>query len=88
MSNFGELVLVVGDYHDGEIPEKFKRMLVPNKMQHIFCTGNLGSKENYDELRQLAPNVHVVAGDNHLTEDSSLQITFPESKVVQIGEFR
>lgn len=88
MSNFGELVLVVGDYNEGEIPEKFKRMLVPNKMQHIFCTGNLGSKENYDELRQLAPNVHVVSGDYESSRKSSLQMTFPESKVVQIGEFR
>lgn len=88
MSNFGELVLVLGDYHAGEIPEKFKRMLVPNKMQHIFCTGNLGSKEHYDELRQLAPNVHVVEGDWNHADNSSLQMTFPESKVVQIGEFR
>ena len=33
------------------IPEKFKRMLVPNKMQHVICTGNLVTKEQYDELR-------------------------------------
>jgi vacuolar protein sorting-associated protein 29 len=29
-------------------------MLVPNKMQHVICTGNLGSKQQYEELRQLA----------------------------------
>ncbi len=37
MSDFGELVLVVGDFHiphrAAGIPEKFQRMLVPNKMQ-------------------------------------------------------
>jgi hypothetical protein len=37
MSDFGELALVVGDFHIPhravKIPEKFQRMLVPNKMQ-------------------------------------------------------
>lgn len=32
-------------------------------MQHILCTGNMVTKEQYDEFRALAPNVHVVAGD-------------------------
>mmetsp|Transcript_13490 Transcript_13490/g.20277 ORF Transcript_13490/g.20277 Transcript_13490/m.20277 type:complete len:189 (+) Transcript_13490:88-654(+) len=87
MSNdFGELVLVLGDFHiphrAASIPEKFQRMLVPNKMQHILCTGNLVTKEQYDELRGLAPNVHVVRGD--FDDDT----TFPDSKVVQIGQFK
>jgi len=38
-------------------------MLVPNKMQHILCTGNIGSKREHEKLRELAPNVHVVGGD-------------------------
>ncbi len=37
----------------------FTRMLVPNKMQHVICTGNLGCKEQYDELRQLARKSHT-----------------------------
>ena len=61
MANFGELVLVLGDMHiphrASAIPEKFKRMLVPNKMQHVICTGNLGSKENFDGLRNLADRI-------------------------------
>lgn len=85
-SDFGELVLVLGDMHiphrAASIPEKFRRMLLPNKMQHVLCTGNLTTKEQYDELRALAPNVHVVRGD---FDDSS---TFPEQKVVQIGQFK
>jgi vacuolar protein sorting-associated protein 29 len=91
MANFGELVLVIGDHHIGNrahvIPEEFQRMLVPNKMQHVICTGNLGSKEQFNELRQLAPNVHVVAGDSEYVDESS-QMSFPESRVVHIGEFR
>jgi putative phosphoesterase len=56
-------------------------MLVPGKMQHVICTGNLGS-EQYDELRELAPNVHVVSGD------FDLDSTFPETRVAQVGDFR
>ena len=111
MSNdFGELVLVVGDFHIPHrmhcIPEKFQKMLVPNKMQHVLCTGNLVTKEQYDELRRfyflialahlqfttfsfplcfsssLAPNVHIVRGE--FDDDT----TFPDSKVVQIGQFK
>lgn len=37
MSDYGELVLIVGDFHiphrAAGIPEKFQRMLVPGKMQ-------------------------------------------------------
>lgn len=43
MAEFGELVLVLGDLHiphrAAAIPEKFNCMLVPNKMQHVLCTG-------------------------------------------------
>ena len=53
-ANFGELALVVGDFHIPHraslVPEQFKRMLVPNKMQHVLCTGNLVSRDVFDEL--------------------------------------
>lgn len=48
----------------------------------VLCTGNLVTKEQYDELKTLAPNVHIVRGD--FDEDQS----FPESKVIQIGQFK
>jgi vacuolar protein sorting-associated protein 29 len=39
------LVLALGDMHiphrAPDIPAKFKSMLVPGKIQHIICTGNL-----------------------------------------------
>lgn len=85
-AGFGELVLVLGDCHiphrAASIPEKFKRMLAPNKMQHLLCTGNLCTKEQYDEFRSLVPNMHVVAGD---FDDSA---SYPEHKIVQIGQFK
>jgi vacuolar protein sorting-associated protein 29 len=92
MSNFGELVLVLGDLHipqrASKIPAPFKRMLVPNKMAHVICTGNV-SAEQYEELRSLAPNVHVVAGDFDDNESSSSGgLTFPETRVLQVGDFR
>ena len=66
--DFGELALVLGDAHvpgrAPKIPAKLKRMLVPNKMQHVLCTGNMGSRELYDELRALAPTQHFVCGDD------------------------
>ena len=63
MSNdFGELALVVGDFHIPHraacVPEKFQKMLVPNKMQHVICTGNLVTKEQYEELRGSAVSVY------------------------------
>mmetsp|Transcript_6886 Transcript_6886/g.21725 ORF Transcript_6886/g.21725 Transcript_6886/m.21725 type:complete len:189 (+) Transcript_6886:147-713(+) len=84
--DFGELALVLGDAHipqrAGVIPAKFQRMLVPNKMQHVICTGNMASRDQYDELRSLAPSAHFVSGD--FDEGSP----FPETKVVTIGNFR
>lgn len=52
-------------------------------MQHVVCTGNIGM-EQYEELRTLAPNVHVVAGDF----DDYASLAFPETAVLQVGEFR
>ncbi|KAL3928860.1 MAG: hypothetical protein SGARI_004915 [Bacillariaceae sp.] len=89
MASFGELVLVLGDLHIPEranaIPESFQRMLVPNKMKHVLCTGNI-SREQYGELCALAPpgGIHVVQGD--FDTDPTLQ--FPESTIVQVGQFR
>jgi vacuolar protein sorting-associated protein 29 len=86
MSNFGELVLVLGDLHIPERASKispaFKRMLVPNKMQHVICTGNVTAAEQYEELQQLAPAFHCVAGDYDNVD------TLPETRVIQVGQFR
>jgi len=94
MSTLGELVLVMGDTHiphrATDIPSKFKRMFIPNKMQHVICTGNIGHKQKtHEELRLLAPNVHIVSGDyDNLGTNYNPEINFPETKVIEIGEFR
>eukprot|EP01120_Amphizonella_sp_Union-15-10_P011508 TRINITY_DN489_c0_g1_i1.p1 TRINITY_DN489_c0_g1~~TRINITY_DN489_c0_g1_i1.p1 ORF type:complete len:192 (-),score=35.67 TRINITY_DN489_c0_g1_i1:55-630(-) len=80
------LILVLGDLHiphrAHDIPPQFKKLLVPNKIQHIFCTGNLCTKEAYDYFRSLASDVHIVRGD--FDENTS----YPEDKVVTIGQFK
>lgn len=61
------MVLVLGDLHIphrcNTLPAKFKKLLVPGKIQHILCTGNLCTKESYDYLKTLAGDVHIVRGD-------------------------
>lgn len=70
-----QLVLLLGDLHIphrcNSLPARFKKLLVPGKIQHILCTGNLCTKESFDYLKTLASDVHVVRGDfdevwNHL----------------------
>uniref|UniRef100_A0A3B5L5I0 Vacuolar protein sorting-associated protein 29 n=1 Tax=Xiphophorus couchianus TaxID=32473 RepID=A0A3B5L5I0_9TELE len=83
---FRTLVLVLGDLHIphrcNTLPAKFKKLLVPGKIQHILCTGNLCTKESYDYLKTLAGDVHIVRGDF----DENLN--YPEQKVVTVGQFK
>jgi len=49
--------LIIGDLHIPQravdIPEKFKELLQPNKMQYVISTGNIGSKEVRDFMTGL-----------------------------------
>eukprot|EP00164_Ancoracysta_twista_P001165 GFYU01001532.1.p1 GENE.GFYU01001532.1~~GFYU01001532.1.p1 ORF type:complete len:186 (+),score=32.16 GFYU01001532.1:74-631(+) len=80
------LVLVLGDLHIPnrvpDLPTKFKSLLVPGKIQHILCTGNLCSREVHDYLRSIANDVHIVRGD--FDEGTN----FPDTKTVSIGQFK
>ncbi|XP_035826714.1 vacuolar protein sorting-associated protein 29 isoform X2 [Aplysia californica] len=80
------LVLVLGDLHIphrcNSLPARFKKLLVPGKIQHILCTGNLCTKESFDYLKTLASDVHVVRGD------FDENMNYPEQKVVTVGQFR
>ena len=97
-SNFGELVLLLGDHHlpsrATAIPEQFQRMLVPNKMQHVICTGNIESSQEYERLGELVgggSNVHCVAGDYDFVQQQynlQQQQQLDDEKVVQLGQFR
>ncbi|CAD6198552.1 unnamed protein product [Caenorhabditis auriculariae] len=81
------LVLLIGDLHlphrAHNLSAKFRKLLVPNKMQHVLCTGNLCTRETFDYLRSLSSDVHVVRGD---FDDDSLK--YPDTKIVTVGQFR
>lgn len=61
------LVLVIGDLHipfrAHDLPAKFKKLLVPGKIQQIICTGNVCNTDYLHYLRTIAGDVHVVKGD-------------------------
>lgn len=80
------LVLVIGDMHIPHrvhtLPPRFKKLLVPGKIEHILCTGNLCSKRVFEDLRIIASDVHVVKGD--FDENPN----FPETKVITLGQLK
>ncbi|KAF0979685.1 hypothetical protein FDP41_001353 [Naegleria fowleri] len=84
------LVLVIGDLHiphrASDLPEQFKALLVPGRIQHILCTGNLCSKETYEYLKTIAPDVHIVKGEF----DEKIKGVPPpkEFEVVEIGQVK
>jgi len=75
------LVLLIGDLHipfrAHDLPPKFRKLLVPGKIQQIICTGNLCDKETFEYLRTVSPDVNVVRGDydDNSTYPPSLTIT-------------
>ncbi|KAL3828537.1 hypothetical protein ACJIZ3_017339 [Penstemon smallii] len=95
------LVLALGDLHiphrAPDLPAKFKSMLVPGKIQHIICTGNICIKvmfclilvssfaamsEIHDYLKTLCPDLHITRGE--YDEDPR----YPETKTLTIGQFK
>ncbi|KAG6844850.1 Vacuolar protein sorting-associated protein 29 [Tephrocybe sp. NHM501043] len=79
------LVLVIGDLHiphrTHDLPAKFKKLLVPGKIQQILCTGNVCDKETYEYLKTISPDVHVVKGDYDENAASPLSITVVHSPI-------
>ena len=63
-------------------------------MQHVICTGNIGSAEEYDRLKELvgsSNSVHCVAGEYDFINgvgESAAGGAFPETKVIKLGQFR
>ena len=73
------LVLCLGDLHvpyrTSDLPQQFKDILLPGKIQQILCTGDVCTKEMYDYLKTICTNIHVVKGQ--FDEDHA----YPEKKV-------
>ena len=88
------LVLVLGDLHiphrSPSLPSKFKKLLVPGRIQHILCTGNLSARDSFDYLKTLATDVHVVRGDfdDATGGTGGGNLNWPEQKVVTVGQFK
>ncbi|KAI9337838.1 vacuolar protein sorting-associated protein 29-like protein [Pilaira anomala] len=80
------LVLAIGDLHiphrSHGLPNKFKKLLVPGKIQKILCTGNTVDKETFDYLRTIAGDIVAVKGD--FDENQHL----PQTKVITEGALR
>ncbi|VDB95886.1 unnamed protein product [Peniophora sp. CBMAI 1063] len=79
------LVLVIGDLHIPhrvhDLPAKFKKLLVPGKIQQILCTGNVCDRETYEYLRTIAADVHVVRGDYDESAAFPLSMTVNHSPI-------
>ncbi|GAB4814894.1 hypothetical protein N2152v2_001940 [Parachlorella kessleri] len=80
------LVLCIGDFHvphrANDLPAKFKSLLIPGKIHHILCPGNLCTEAMYEYLRSVCSEVTVAQGDF----DESTK--WPDTEVVTIGDFR
>ncbi|KAJ3204642.1 Vacuolar protein sorting-associated protein 29 [Entophlyctis luteolus] len=85
------LVLVLGDLHiptrAAALPAKFKRLLVPGKMQRAILTGNAGSKEMFEYVKSLAETTAVMGDweDPAITVDGN---PLPLSTTLQVGSVR
>ena len=81
-----ELVLVISDIlvptKSPSINEQFKSILLPNKITHILCLGNIGNQDTLYWLQNLSPDLHIVKGDYDIYKN------YPEKKTIQIGSFR
>ncbi|KAK8817610.1 hypothetical protein WA538_004329 [Blastocystis sp. DL] len=66
MSKFGELVLLAGDsclpFEAIDLPEFFKKMLIPGKFKHVLLTGNLCTERELNFFRTLCNDVVCVRG--------------------------
>ncbi|TDL24627.1 Metallo-dependent phosphatase [Rickenella mellea] len=79
------LVLIIGDLHIPhrvhDLPAKFKKLLVPGKIQQIICTGNVCDKETYEYLRTVCPDVNVVRGDYDENPAFPMSLTVTHSPI-------
>jgi vacuolar protein sorting-associated protein 29 len=74
------LALIVGDLHipyrATDIPEVFKKMLMPGRINTIFITGNITSPDMLAYFRSLSSNVVFTKGDfDDATEGPEFAVT-------------
>ena len=81
-----ELVMVVSDisipFKSPDIDSQFKSILLPNKINHLLCLGNIGNQDTLYWLQNLSSNFQAVKGEFDINQN------YPEKKSVQIGSFK
>lgn len=81
------LVLVVGDMHipyrAAEIPDVYKKMFVPGRINAIFITGNATNAETVQYFRSVCPNVYTTMGDQDDYSDG-----LPDYLVADVGDLK
>ncbi|AFZ81645.1 vacuolar protein sorting 29, putative [Theileria equi strain WA] len=84
--DLGELLMILGDLYVPNrslvLPLCFKKLLKTDKIKRVICTGNVGSKEMYDELLEISPTLHIVQGDY------DIRSKYPEQLIISIGNYK
>ncbi|KAJ1822432.1 Vacuolar protein sorting-associated protein 29 [Coemansia sp. RSA 2599] len=84
------LVLVLGDIHipqrAADIPAKFRKLLVPGKIDQILCTGNLTDRATYEYLRSITPDLHIARGEyDDKTQSYPISVKVTQQQELTIG---
>ncbi|EPY36752.1 vacuolar sorting protein [Angomonas deanei] len=78
------LILVVGESHvpmrSAAIPEAFKSMLTPGRIQKTFVTGNIACRELHDYFRTVSNQLHCTYGEF----DSEWSTSLPQYVCVEV----
>jgi len=89
--------LIIGDIHipqrAAEIHEKFKELLLPNKMQYVLSPGNVGSREvslltqpnhiSFSQTVDWLENLAAAKSQAHIVKgDFDELATLPQTKCV------
>ena len=86
------LVLIISDLsipqRAVDLPPKFKKLLVPGKIQHLILTGNVGSSETLAFLRSVCPDIHAVRGDLDEFLEIPTRKNVEDTDVLSLGSFR
>ena len=81
-----ELVLVLSDilipFKSPDVDAQFKSILVPNKINHLLCLGNMGNQDTLYWLQNLTPDFQPIRGEFDIEQK------YPEKKTVEIGSFK
>ena len=88
MSELGELVLIIGDFHTParafDLPTCFSELLNTDKIRTVLCTGSLGNAAMLERIKGLGQTVHIVRG---VGDTDDIFESLPEKVVTTVGKF-